>query len=258
MFSRSKVLIAIAYLSLFGNLANAGEIKVLSANVFTNVLDDHFRDYERSSGNKVVFEYATAGKVRDRVLSGEQADVAIVTRPMIDRLEATGKIARGTSVDLARSAVALVVRKGATKPDISSLDAFKRALKSAHSVSYPDPARGGATGVLVTHDLDRLGLTDEIKPKTVFPKPGHFAVELVANGEAEVAIAQPMEALLQAGVEIVGLLPSELQNPASFTFSAGELANAKDRTAAHTLIEYLRSAPVQLALSRKGMEPGRQ
>jgi molybdate transport system substrate-binding protein len=134
VFSRSKTLITLAYLGVFGNFANAGEIKVLSANVFTNVLDDHFRDYERSSGNKVVFEYATVGKVRDRLQSGEQADVAIVTRPMIDQLEATGKIARGTSVDLARSAVALVVRKGATKPDISSLDAFKRALKSVNKI----------------------------------------------------------------------------------------------------------------------------
>ena len=258
MISRSKTLIALAYLGLLGNLANAGEIKVLSANVFTGVLDDHFHAYERSSGNKIVFEYATAGKVGDRIQSGEQADVAISTKPIIDQLEAAGKIARGTSVELARSAVALVVRKGAAKPDISSLDAFKSALKSAHSVSYPDPARGGATGVLVTHNLDRLGLTDEIKPKTVFPKPGHFAVELVANGEVELAIAQPMEALLQPGVEIVGLLPSELQNPASFTFSAGELANAKDRTAAQALLEYLRSAPVQSALGSKGMEPGRQ
>lgn len=257
MFFQSKTLMALAYLGLFGNFANAGEIKVLSANVFMNVLDDHFRDFERSSGNKVVFEYATAGKVRDRVQSGEQVDVAIATRPLIDQLEGAGKIARGTSVDLARSAVALVVRKGATKPDVSSVDAFKAALKSAHSVSYPDPARGGATGVLVIHDLDRLGLTDEIKPKTVFPKPGHFAVELVASGEAEIAIAQPMEALLQPGVEIVGLLPSELQNQASFTFSAGELANAKDRAVAHALIEYFKSAPVQSALRSKGMEPGR-
>ena len=125
---------------------------------------------------------------------------------MIDKLEAAGKIARGTSVDFARSAVALVVRRGATKPDISSLAGFKRALMSARFITYPDPARGGAEGVLITHDLDRLGLTDEIKSKTVFPKPGHFAAELVANGEAEVAIAQPMEALLQPGVEIVGPL----------------------------------------------------
>jgi len=257
MLFRPKMLIAFASLSVSGYVGNAAEVKVLSANVFTGVLDEHFRDHERTSGNKVIFEYATAGKVRDRIQSGEPADVVIVTRPMIDQLETTGKIVHGTSVDLARSAVALVVRKGASKPDISSSDAFKQALRSAHSVSYPDPARGGATGVLFTHDLDRLGLTDEIKPKTVFPKPNHFAVELVANGAAEVAIAQPMEALAQPGVEIVGLLPIELQNPASFTFSAGEVANAKDQTTAHALIEYLRSAPVQSALKRKGMEPGR-
>lgn len=256
MFSRAKMLIAFACFAAFANIANAAEIKVLSANVFTGVLDEPFRDYERSSGNKVVFEYATAGKVKDRVQSGEPADVAIVTRPMIDQLEASGKILGGSTVDLARSAVALVVRKGATKPDINSTDAFKRALQTAHSISYPDPARGGATGVLFTRDLDRLGITDEIQPKTVFPKPGHFAVELVANGEAEIAIAQPMEALLQPGVEIVGLLPSEMQNRPSFTFSAGEIANAKDRSAAHALIEYLRSASVQLALKNKGMEPG--
>jgi len=256
MFSGPKLLIAFASLAVFGNIANAAEIKVLSANVFTGVLDEHFRDYERASGNKVIFEYVTAGKVRDRIQSGEQADIAIVTRPMIDQLETSGKIVHGTSVDLARSAVALVVRKGATKPNINSIDGVKRALQSAHSVSYPDPARGGATGVLFTHDLDRLGLAEEIKPKTVFPKPGHFAVELVANGDAEIAIAQPMEALLQPGVEIAGLLPSELQNRASFTFSAGEIADGKEPSVAHALIEYLKSEPVQSAFKSKGMEPG--
>src|SRR6266851_5161068 len=105
MLFRPKMLIAFASLSVFGYVANAAEIKVLSANVFTGVLDEHFRDYERASGNRVIFEYATAGKVRDRIQTGEPADV-IVTRPMIDQLETTGKVVHGTSVDLARSAVA--------------------------------------------------------------------------------------------------------------------------------------------------------
>jgi molybdate transport system substrate-binding protein len=255
MFSLLQTFITFFFLCALGFAAAAAEIKVLSANVFTGVLDEHFLNYERASNNKVVFEYATAGKVRDRVQSGEQGDIAIVTRPMIDQLEASGKIARGSTVDLATSAVALVVRRGAPKPDISSIHAVKRALQSAHSVSYPDPARGGATGILFTRDLDRLGLADEIKRKTIFPAPGRFAVELVANGEAEFAIAQPMEALLQSGVEIVGLLPPELQNRASFTFSVGELANARESSAAHALIEYLKSPSVQSALRSKGMEP---
>jgi molybdate transport system substrate-binding protein len=257
MFSLSKTLIVLASLGLFGNFANAGEIRILSADVFTNVLDKHFRAYERASGNKVVFEYATAGRIRDRLLLGERADVAIVTKPMIEELVAAGKITRGTGVDLARSTAALVVRKGTAKPDISSVDAFKRALKAARSISYPDPAGGGATGVLVAHDLERLGLAEEIKSKTVFAKPGHLAVARVANGEAELAIAQPMEALLQPGVEIVGPLPPELQSPTSFTFSAGELANTKDRPTAQSLIEYLRGKSVQSDLGSKGMKPAR-
>lgn len=175
---------------------------------------------------------------------------------MIDQLEAAGKVIGGTSTALARSAVALVIRKGAAKPNIATVDDLKQALKAARSISYPDPARGGATGVLFTKDLERLGLTDDINPKTVFPKSGQFAVELVANGEAEVAIAQPMEALLQPDVEIVGPLPSDLQDPASFTFSAGELATGKDRTAARALVAYLKSAAVQSALRNKGMAPG--
>jgi molybdate transport system substrate-binding protein len=237
--------------------ASAGEIRVLSANVFTDVLDEHFHDYERSSGNKVVFEYATAGKVRERLQSGEQADVAILTRPLLDQLGASGKILQGTATDLARSAVALVIRKGASKPDISSADAFKRTLLSAHSLSYANPARGGATGILVMRDLERLSLVEDMKSKTVFPKPGQFAVELVAHGDAEMAIAQPMEALLQSGVEIVGRLPAELQDPASFTFSAGEVANAGHRDGARELLAYLKSARVQSALQAKGMDAAR-
>jgi molybdate transport system substrate-binding protein len=234
----------------------AAELKVLSANVFTGVLDNVFSDFERSSGHKVLFEYVTAGQVRDRVQADEYGDVAIATRTILDDLEKTGKIAGGTTVNLARSAVALVVRKGAVKPDVSSIDAFKRSLLAMGSVSYPNPTRGGATGILFTAIADHLGIAAEIKAKTKFPPPGHFAVELVANGEAEAAIAQPMEALLQPGVEIVGLLPTELQSPKNFTFAIGVMTIAKEPDAAHSLIKYLVGPSVQSVLKSKGTEPG--
>jgi molybdate transport system substrate-binding protein len=242
--------------ALITRVGCSAEIKVLSANVFTGVLDNHFRDYERSSGNTVIFVYDTAGNIRNRVQSDESADVAIVTRPMMDQLKKNGKIVHDTTVDIARSAVALVIRSGATKPDIRSTEAFKRVLLSASSISYPDPTRGGATGALFAGILERLNVAAEVKPKTKFPTPGHFAVELVAKGEAEVAIAQPMEAILQPGVEIVGLLPSELQNPANFTFAAGQTTTAKEPNTARSLIQYLVGPAVQSALRTKGMEPG--
>jgi molybdate transport system substrate-binding protein len=234
----------------------SAEIKILSANVFTGVLNSQFHDFERISGHKVAFDYDTAGNIRNRVQSGELGDVAIVTRPQIDELEKNGKIDRGSTVNIARSAVALVVRRGAAKPDVGTIDAFKRALLTANSVSYADPARGGATGVLVTDILQRLDLAAEVKPKTKFPPSGHFAVELVSNGEAEMALAQPMEALLEPGVEIVGLLPTELQNPPNFTFAVGQMAIAKEPDAARSLIQYLVGTAVQSTLKSKGMEPG--
>jgi molybdate transport system substrate-binding protein len=255
MFSRPMLLIAAGCFALFTSVASGAELKVLSANVFTSVLDEYFHAFEAAFGHKVTFEYATAGKVRDRINSGERADIVIATRPVIDQLEAKGKIAVGTKLDLAHSAVALVVQKsGARTPDISSVEAFKEVLQAAASVTYPDPARGGATGVLVVRDLDQLGIAGEIKTKAIHPKPGHFAVELVASGEAEIAFAQPMEAVQQPGVKIVGLLPPELQNPVEFTFTAAELAAARDHSAAQDLLGYLTGPQVQAGLTSKGME----
>ena len=249
-------LVASAILLAVVQGAAASEVRLLSANVFTGVLDGFVAEFERSSGHKVVIVYGTAGNIRGRVQSGEPGDLAIVTRPMMDQLEKSGKIAAGTTRDIARSTVAIVVRAGSTKPDISSIEAFRGALLAASSVSYPDPARGGATGVLFTGILKRLSLTEAVAPKTKFPPPGHFAVELVAKGEAELAIAQPMEALLQRGVEIVGPLPLDLQDPPNFTFTVGQMALAQQPDAARSLIEYLVGPSVQPALMSRGMEPG--
>ena len=249
-------LVASAVLLALAQAASASEIKLLSANVFTGVLDGFVGEFERSSGHKVVIVYGTAGNIRDRVQSGEAGDVAIVTRPMMDQLEKNGKIAAGTTRDLARSTVAVVVRSGASRPDISTIDTFRSALLAASSISYPDPARGGATGVLFTGVLKRLSLAETVAPKTKFPPPGHFAVELVAKGEAEIAIAQPMEALLQPGVEIVGPLPHDLQDPPKFTFSVGQMVTARELDAARSLIEYLLGPSLQSALKSRGMEPG--
>jgi len=250
--------IACALVSIFvaSHATSAAEVRVLSANVFTGVLDSAFGDFERASGYKVIFEYITAGKVRERVQAGEAGDVAIATRVMLDDLEKSQKIAEGTVVTLARSAVAFVVRKGANKPDVSSVSAFRQALLAGDSISYPDPGRGGATGILFTGIIKNLDLAAEMKAKTRFPPPGHFAVELVAKGEADAAIAQPMEALLQPGVEIAGLLPTALQSPNNFTFAVGVMMTTKEPDAARSLVKYLIGPSVQSVLKSKGMEPG--
>jgi molybdate transport system substrate-binding protein len=236
--------------------ADAAEIKVLSANVFTGVLDELAGNFERATGHKVTIVYATAGAIRKRVEAGEPGDVTILPRPMMEDVLRQSRISPGSTVDLARSAVGVAVRTGAPRPDIASVDAFKRSMLAAKSISYPDPGRGGATGVLFTRVLGQLGLTDEMKAKTRFPPVGHFAVEVVAKGEAEIAISQPMEVLGQPGVELVGLLPAQLQDPPNFTFSAAVLTTAKETAAAKALIQFLSGPASASVLKAKGMIPG--
>lgn len=234
--------------------AHADEIRLLSANVFTDVLDEPIAGYGRATGQSVAIVYATAGAIRDRIRGGEPADVTIVPRPMLGDLQRSGKIAPDVT-DLARSAVGVAVRTGSARPDISSVEALKRALSAAHSVSYADPARGGATGVLITHVLERLGMTADMKPKTNFPPGDQFAVDVVARGEAEIALAQPMEVVGQPGVEFVGLLPAELQDPPAFTFSMGILAASRQQPAALALVQFLSTPAVAAMLKAHGMQP---
>jgi molybdate transport system substrate-binding protein len=239
-----------------GAVANAAEVKVLSSDVFTGVLNDLAGEFERTTGHKVTIVYGTAGVTRSRIQAGETGDVTILPRPMMDEVLRQGRVVPGSIVDMAHSAVGVAVRTGAPKPDISSVDAFRRALLAAKSISYPDPTRGGATGVHFTRVLDRLGITEEIKPKIRFPPSGQFAVEVIARGEAEIAISQPMEVLAEPRVELVGLLPSELQSPADFVFSAGVLAGAKEPQSAKSLIQFLSGPAAARAIKARGMQPG--
>ena len=252
----SAARIAVLIFFAAAEVAWAAEIKVLSADVFTGVLDELAGGFERTSGHRLTIVFGTAGSIRNRIQAGEPGDVIILPRPMLDDFLQQGKIAAGTIVNLGRSAVGVAVRKGAPEPDISSVEAFKRSLLAAKSISYPDPAKGGATGVLLTRVLERLGMTEDVKVKTKFPPPGQFASEVVARGQAEIAISQPMEVLAQPGIELVGLLPPELQDPPNFTFSMSITTAAKEPGAARALIQFLSAPAAAAVLKAKGMEPG--
>jgi molybdate transport system substrate-binding protein len=239
-----------------GAAARAGEITVLSANVFAGVLDELASGFERMSERKVTIIYETAGTIESRIHAGEFADVAILPKQMTDELVRQGKIIHGSSVNLAHSTLGVAVRAGASKPDIGSVDALKRSLLAVKSISYPDPKSGAATGVLFSRVLNRLGISADVKTKTRFPPPGHMAVDVVASGDAEIAISQPMEVLAQPGVELVGPLPSELQDRPSFTFSASIPVAAKEPQTAEALIRFLSGPAAAVVLKAKGMEPG--
>jgi molybdate transport system substrate-binding protein len=238
-----------------GLAATAAEIKVLSAVAMKPALDDLAPEFERNTGHTVKIAYATAGIVRDRIRDGEPVDVAILPRSAFDPLQTQGKIAPGSATVLARSLVAVAVPAGAPKPDISTVDALKRTLLAAKSIVYPDPTKGGATGIHAARVIERLGITAEMKPKTTLV-PGSEYADVLAKREAELAIVQPMVVLGVPGVELVGPLPAELQNTTDFVFWAGVGASTKEGETASAFIKYLLAPVAARVIKAKGMEPG--
>jgi len=254
-FVGTIVAVGILSISLEGTCVNAAEIKLLSAVAMKPALDDLALEFERRTGHKVTVAYATAGVVSNRIRDGEYIDVAIMPRSAFDPLIKQGKIATGSVVVVARSLVAVAVRTGAPKPDISSVEALKRSLLAAKSIVYPDPTKGGATGIHAARVIERLGITAEMKPKTTLTPAGEYA-EIVARGEAEIAIVQPMVVLNVPGVELVGPLPDELQNTTDFVFLAGIGVSAKEAATASAFIKYLLAPDAARVIKAKGMEPG--
>jgi len=232
--------------------ANAAEIKVLTAGAFKQVVLEVVPQYEKQSGNKVSVDNDTAGALKKRIEDGEAFDVAVITPPVLGELIAKGKIAAGTNVNVANVSIGVVVREGAAKPDISNVEAFKRALLAAKSVAYIDPASGGSSGVYIEKLLDRLGIADQIRPKARLKKGGHVA-DLIVSGEAELGLHQISEIIPVKGAVLVGPLPEEIQNRT--TYAAGLSASTANKEAAGALIKVLSGPTGAAVLKSKGMEP---
>ena len=228
---------------------------MLSAVAVKSALDDLAANFERATGDKLTISYATAGEVIKRVQGGESADVTILPKPRMDELVQQGTITPASTANFASAAVGVAVRAGAPKPDISSPDALKRSLLAAKSISYADPAKGGASGVHFAGVLERLGIADEMKPKTKLV-PGPEAPDLAARGEVEIAVAMVPEILPVRGVDLVGPLPQELQNKTDFAYTAGILTEAKQPAAAKALIEFISGPAAAPVVKSKGLEPG--
>jgi molybdate transport system substrate-binding protein len=196
---------------LSAGVATAAEIKVLSAGAMRAVLQQLAPAFEQSSGHKLVIEYATAGKVDEKVAADEPIDVAILTKPRADKLVRSAKLVGGTTTELARVPIGLAVKKGAPHPDISSVEAVKRTLLNAKSIAYVDPASGGTSGVFLAQALEKPGIAAELKPKLhlVSPAAGQSSPrvgEVVARGEAEIGM-QPISELMEVeGIDVVGPL----------------------------------------------------
>ena len=234
-----------------GTIARAAEIRLLCAVALHPAIDALIPDFEKSSGHKIIVAYGTAGAVADRVQKGEAADIVLSSGPMIDRLQAQGKVAAGDRVIIAKIGVGAFVRMGAAKPDISSVDAFKHSMLAARSITYPDPAGGGASGIYVARLLERLGIAEEMKPKTKLSTLETLYAS-VATGDVEIGFNQVSEILAQPTIELAGPLPPAIQNYTQF--APGIVTGSSQPDAARAWVTFLSSPAAQTVLKAKGFE----
>ena len=250
--------IGFIFLVVHGINAAAAELKVLSAFGMQSVLEDLRPKFEHATGHNLAISFGTGGATVKRVQGGDAADVVITLQPGINSLVKDGKAIANSVTALARAGIFIAVRKGAPKPDVSSPDALKRTLLAAKSISYVDPASGGASGIHFVKVLDRLGIASEMKSKTIFPDPRRPAEVgvVIANGDAEIGVHIIQELVPIAGIDIVGPLPGDLQD--NVVFSVAILTGTKDAAAAKALVDFLRTPESAKVITAKGMEPATQ
>ncbi|HWE78211.1 MAG TPA: substrate-binding domain-containing protein, partial [Pseudolabrys sp.] len=187
-------------------------IKVMSAGAVKSMVAALGAEFERESGTTIEYNFGTAGALRDRVKRGETADLVIVSESAIAELMTLGHVFGQTVTALGRTVTGVIVREGARKPDISTPDAFKQALRDARSIAYTDPKAGGSGGIMFVGMLEKLGMLDEVNAKAVLGKGGFDVSQIVADGRAELGTTFLSEALPVKGLTIVGTLPGALHN----------------------------------------------
>ena len=232
----------------FGFSASAAEIKVLSSNALKSAIEEIAPQFEKTSGHKLMMVWGAAVPLRAQIEKGEVFDATILTTPGIDALIAQAKLDSATRTPLVRSSVGVAVRKGAPKPDISTTEAFKTALRNAKSITYVEQ---GASGIYLKELFVRLGIADEIKSK-IKPAPT-AAAEFVANGEAEIGMTQISEILPFAGAELVGPLPADIQLYTSF--AGANSTTTKQPEAGKALFKFLVAPDTAKIMKAKGLEP---
>lgn len=248
---RRIVTIAAAIAALFMAAAgvHAAELKVLSGNGAKAAVRDLCTQFERATGNKVSIHFEVNADLKKKIEAGEPFDVAVLNPPVLDALIKDGKVVAASRAEIGRAGLGVAVRAGAPKPDIATVDAFKRALLASKAVAYPGK---GASGLYFVSLLDRMGIAKEMKPK-LKPMKAEDTVEVVARGEADMVVVVSTRISGVPGVERVGSIPEELQT--KIGFAAGVSASAKEPGAGKALVAFLSAPEAAATLRANGVDP---
>lgn len=242
--------IAIVVANALGHSATAAEIKVLSVVPLKSSIEQLLPPFERATGHKVSIQYDGSSGLKRKIEAGEPFDVAIIYPELVDPLLKQGVIVNGSTAGIAVVAVGVAIKKGAPKPDIGSVESFKRTLLSAKSISH---STEGASGLYFKGLIERLGIAADLKPKLRPVDGGPLVVGPVSRGEVELAVITIPFIFLDPGAELAGPLPKELQHYVIYTAGIG--ATTKQMDAAKALISHLKTPAAVAVIKSKGLDP---
>jgi molybdate transport system substrate-binding protein len=247
-----RAVIALAALLVTVAAAPAAEINVMLTDALGTSFNELAPKFARANGHTIHEVHGPSGGLIRRLNAGEPADVIFINDGGIDELIKQGKLQPGRT-DLTRTGIGIAVRKGAHKPDVSTAEALKRALLDAKSIGYTNPAGGGLTAAPIMAMIEKFGIAAQVAPKTKLAAGGPTGrvSTLVANGEAEIGMQMVSELLSNPELEVIGMLPPELQ--LITVYSAGITANAKEPDAARALVRFLATPEAAVVYKAKGL-----
>lgn len=247
-----RVLIAAATLLVATGNARGAEINVMLTDALGTSFQELAPKFAQANGHTIHEVHGPSGGLVRRLNAGERADVIFINDGGIDDLIKQGKLQPGRT-DLTRTGIGIAVRRGARKPDVSTPEALKRALLDARSIGYTNPAGGGLTAAPIIAMIEKLGITAQMASKTKLAAGGPTGrvSTLVANGEAEIGMQMVSELLSNPDLEVIGMLPPELQMIT--VYSAGITVNAKEPDAARALVRFLTAPEAAAIYKAKGL-----
>lgn len=243
-------IVGIVFLFAQGVPAQTPAIRVLASNGVQGALNEIIPQCEQSVGHPLSVEFGTTATLKPRIEGGEALDFTVLTSDAVDALIKEGKIAADSRANVARVGIGIGIRAGAPKPDVSTPEALKKALLNTKSITY---AAAGASRPPTDKMLDRMGITDALKAKTLLLSGAEETAAAVRDGKAEILITLISEIVSAKGLELAGPLPKEFQ--AYIGFAAGVSPTAKNADAAKAAVKYLTGAKAAAAYKAKGMEP---
>ncbi len=226
----------------------AANLTLRTSNSTRPVLDMLLPEFERATGHQITLILNTAKNSLARIIAGERADVAVLLGTSVDTLAEMGILTAASRQPFARSSIGMAVLRGAPKPDISTVDAFRQTLLNAKSVAH---TVHGPSGACFPGLLERLGIAEQVKPKTV-TRPGGYIGVVVTAGEAEMAFQQICELLAVPGLDVVGPIPAAIQ--CYFDSSAAIFSASKNQAAARELLNFLARAENAATFKAAGLE----